>query len=106
MEAVLPAQPQSNNHGSLLGRRKAGVLKYLMQHHDLSSLRLRGASAGALIVALAACEVDIDRAVERAHELAVEYGVYRRYSGGRCNQLCTKCNSTTGTGCFRLLSCT
>ncbi|GAB4818121.1 hypothetical protein N2152v2_005167 [Parachlorella kessleri] len=60
---------------------KAGVLKYLTQHHDLSSLKLRGASAGALIVALAACEVDIDRAVERAHELAVEYGVYSRPLG-------------------------
>ena len=59
------------------------MLKYLLAHHDLCGVRLRGASAGALIAALAACEVDLDAAVVRAHELAQEHGVYDRYAAAQ-----------------------
>ena len=34
----------------------AGVIKYLMQMYDLSAIQFRGASAGALISCLAACQ--------------------------------------------------
>lgn len=34
----------------------AGVIKYLMQVYDLSAIEFRGASAGALISCLAACQ--------------------------------------------------
>ena len=35
----------------------AGVIKYLIQMYDLSAIEFRGASAGALIACLAACQV-------------------------------------------------
>ena len=43
--------------------RQLGVVKYLQQHFDLSSVQLRGASAGGLVACLCACSVDPERAV-------------------------------------------
>lgn len=79
------------------GCRKAGVLKYLMHHHEMHAVRLRGTSAGALIATLAACNVDLDRAVSAAHDLAQERGVYDR----RVHSSATRhsCRTQRNTSC-------
>ena len=45
----------------------AGAVKYLQQKHDLTKWHMRGASAGALVACLAACNVDPQYAYEVAH---------------------------------------
>ena len=57
---------------------KAGVLKYLQQHHDLAAVRLHGSSSGAMVAVLAASGVDLERAAERAGEVFTEHGVHDR----------------------------
>lgn len=47
---------------------------------DLSACSLSGVSAGALTAVLAASGADLEAAVERAHGLSVDAGVYRRGS--------------------------
>ena len=44
-----------------------GAVKYLQQQHDLTQWQMRGASAGALVACLAACNVDPQEAYEAAH---------------------------------------
>ncbi|EFN59813.1 hypothetical protein CHLNCDRAFT_133552 [Chlorella variabilis] len=60
---------------------KAGVLKYLQQHHDLAAVRLHGSSSGAMVAVLAASGVDLERAAERAGEVFTEHGVHDRLFG-------------------------
>lgn len=43
-----------------------GAVKYLQQRHDLTKWQMRGASAGALVACLAACNVDPQEAYEAA----------------------------------------
>ncbi len=45
----------------------AGAVKYLQQMHDLTKWHMRGASAGALVACLAACNVDPQYAYEVAN---------------------------------------
>ena len=59
----------------------AGVVKYLQQHYDLSKVDMVGASAGALMVTLAMCNVDPDTAVQRAYDLAKEKDIWSRRFG-------------------------
>ncbi len=40
-----------------------GVMKYLAQVYDLSKVEFTGASAGALVAVLTACNVDPDKCV-------------------------------------------
>lgn len=47
-----------------------GAMKYLQQQHDLTKWQMRGASAGALVACLAACNVDPEKAYEAAHRSA------------------------------------
>ena len=62
----------------------AGAMKELC-HNGPNSLTehyaLRGASAGALAAVLGACRVEIDTALNHAHKLAVENGVFERPLG-------------------------
>ena len=58
-----------------------GVVKYLQQHYDLSRVDMVGASAGALMVTLAMCNVDSDTAVQRAYDLAKEKDIWNRPLG-------------------------
>jgi len=60
---------------------QAGAAKSLLQHYNLSKAHLMGASAGALTAALAACDIDFDRAFEVAQRLAMQYDIYDRPGG-------------------------
>ena len=62
-------------------RDNAGVIKYLQEHYDLSKVDMVGASAGALMVTLAMCNVDPHKAVQRAYDLAKEKGIWERPFG-------------------------
>lgn len=59
----------------------AGVIKYLQQHYDLTKVDMVGASAGALMVTLAVCNVDPDTAVQKAYEIAKERDIWGRRFG-------------------------
>eukprot|EP00884_Botryococcus_braunii_P000579 jgi/Botrbrau1/10521/Bobra.7_1s0005.1 len=67
--------------GGLFFFWQLGVLKYLQSHFDLSRVHFRGASAGGLIATLTCCGVDLDVAVDKAHKLSVENGVFERPLG-------------------------
>jgi hypothetical protein len=58
-----------------------GVIKYLIENFDLGGVRLLGASAGALVAVLAACDIDPDRAVRAAHRVSIENDVWGRPRG-------------------------
>lgn len=58
-----------------------GVMKYIATRYDVTHATLLGASAGGLIAVLAACEVDLDTAVERAYQLSLEYDLWQRPLG-------------------------
>ncbi len=58
-----------------------GVVKYISTRYDVTKCTLLGASAGGLISVLAACEVDLDTAVERAYQLSLEAGLWDRPLG-------------------------
>ena len=45
----------------------AGALEYLMEKYDLSKMQFVGASAGALIATIAACDVEPELAVQSAY---------------------------------------
>ena len=64
-----------------LGPVHAGVVKYLQQRYDLTTWQMRGASAGALVATLAACNVDTEMALTVAHRLAVDNGMFARPLG-------------------------
>ena len=49
----------------------AGAVKYLQQKLDLTKWHMRGASAGALVACLAACNVDPQYAYEVAHRYEI-----------------------------------
>ena len=53
-----------------------GAVKYLRQRHDLTKWQMRGASAGALVACLAACNVDPEKAYEAAHRSVISLGCY------------------------------
>lgn len=57
---------------------KAGVLSYLQQHHDLSSIQLHGASSGAIVAVLAACDVDLLQAARRTVAVMQAHGAHDR----------------------------
>ena len=59
----------------------AGAVKYLQQRYDLTSWQMRGASAGALVATLAACNVSPDQALICADRLARENGIFERKLG-------------------------
>lgn len=58
-----------------------GVMKYISSRYDLRSATLIGTSAGGLIAALTACEVDLDAAVQRAYQMAQEHKLWDRPLG-------------------------
>lgn len=62
-------------------RYDAGAVEYLQQRYALSKWQMRGASAGALVATLAACNVNIDTAFECAHRLSVENKLFERPLG-------------------------
>lgn len=64
--------------GSIPG---VGVIKYLQQHYDLTKVDMVGASAGALMVTLAICNVHPDQAVQRAYDIAKERDIWGRRFG-------------------------
>ena len=55
-----------------------GIVQYLEERYDLTKVQVRGASAGALVATLAACNVDPRRALDRAHALAVDARLWDR----------------------------
>ena len=59
----------------------AGVIKYLQQHYDLTKVDMVGASAGALMVTLAICDVDPDLAVQTAYDMAKQRNIWDRRFG-------------------------
>ena len=58
-----------------------GVCKYLLEYYDLKQCTLIGASAGALISLLTACDVNLDLAVREAYRLSVENDIWNRPAG-------------------------
>lgn len=58
-----------------------GVMKYIATRYDVTNATLLGASAGGLISVLAACQVDLDTAVERAYQLSIEADLWQRPLG-------------------------
>lgn len=60
---------------------QVGVLRYLQEHYNVEGVELVGASAGGLLATLTMCRVDLDKAVEKAHQLSVDYGIYERRLG-------------------------
>jgi predicted acylesterase/phospholipase RssA len=66
------------------------VVKYLQQRYDLTTWQLRGASAGALVATLAACNVDTEKAFAYAHQLAVDNRIFERRLG-LAGVLCLPC---------------
>ncbi|WIA35310.1 hypothetical protein OEZ86_003765 [Tetradesmus obliquus] len=58
-----------------------GVLQYLQETYDLTQCAMVGSSAGALLSVLAACGVQPQAALDRAYELCVEHGVFKRPLG-------------------------
>lgn len=58
-----------------------GVMKYIATRYDLRRVTLIGTSAGGLIAALTACEVDLDAAVQRAYQLSEENKIFERPLG-------------------------
>eukprot|EP00775_Hariotina_reticulata_P003710 gene3710-3973_t len=58
-----------------------GILEYLQRHYDLSGCTMVGSSAGALLSVLSACNVSAQAALDRAHELCLEYKVFTRPLG-------------------------
>lgn len=56
-------------------------MKYLQQRYDLTAWQMRGASAGALVATLAACNVGPDQALICADRLARENGIFERKLG-------------------------
>ena len=59
----------------------AGAVKYLQQRFDIERWQMRGASAGALVATLAACNVNSEVAFESAHRLSVENKLFERPLG-------------------------
>ncbi|EIE27184.1 hypothetical protein COCSUDRAFT_45766 [Coccomyxa subellipsoidea C-169] len=58
-----------------------GAVKYLQQRFDIERWQMRGASAGALVATLAACNVNSEVAFESAHRLSVENKLFERPLG-------------------------
>lgn len=58
-----------------------GVLKYLLEYYDLPRCTMIGASAGGLVIVLAASNVNLDRAVREAYRLSVENDIWSRPAG-------------------------
>lgn len=71
----------SGGGGGIFFFWQLGVVKYLQEHYDLSRVDMVGASAGALMVTLAMCNVDSDKAVQRAYDLAKEKDIWNRPLG-------------------------
>lgn len=68
--------------GGLFFWWQAGAITGLARRLDMQSTPLAGASAGALAATLAACEVDMENAFERALALSNEAGVFERGAWG------------------------
>jgi hypothetical protein len=58
-----------------------GAIDFISRHYDLSRVAFRGASAGGLVVTLAACGVPAERALTAAHELALVHDLFDRPLG-------------------------
>ena len=85
-----------------------GVVKYLQQRYDLKTWQLRGASAGALVATLAACNVDTERAFAYAQQLAVDNRIFERRLGLAGARPCMRGPSPDvhlGSCCFRACAC-
>jgi hypothetical protein len=59
----------------------AGILQFLQETYDLAQCSMVGSSAGALLSVLAACSVQPQAALDRAYELCLEHGVFKRPLG-------------------------
>ncbi|KAK9804463.1 hypothetical protein WJX73_004309 [Symbiochloris irregularis] len=68
----------SGGGGGIFFFWQLGIIKYLEEHFDLTKVEARGASAGALIATLAVCNVDPRKALDLAHSLSVEAGLFDR----------------------------
>ncbi|KAJ1466798.1 hypothetical protein T484DRAFT_1549519, partial [Baffinella frigidus] len=62
---------------------QAGVVRALQQHYDLQGphFTMSGASAGSISCVMAACNVDMDHAMDAAMRLAHEAGLFTRTCG-------------------------
>jgi hypothetical protein len=62
---------------------QAGVIRALQQHYDLThqNFTMSGASAGSISCVMAACNVNMDHAMDAAVRLAHEAGVFTRARG-------------------------
>jgi hypothetical protein len=58
-----------------------GAIDFISRHYDLARVAFRGASAGGLVVTLAACGVPAERALTAAHSLAVANDLFDRPMG-------------------------
>ncbi|KAK9806776.1 hypothetical protein WJX72_002404 [[Myrmecia] bisecta] len=58
-----------------------GVIKYLEEQFDLDKVHMVGASAGALIATLAACNIDPENAIQTAYHIAIESKLFERKLG-------------------------
>lgn len=58
-----------------------GAVQWLSKHYDLTKADHGGASAGALLAALARCGVDPDRIVDSAYRLSVDHKIWERPLG-------------------------
>ena len=80
MAAVPPSQPARLLFpgGGIFFWWQAGAITALSRRIDLSTAPCCGASAGALAATLAACDVDMELALERALALSIEARAFER----------------------------
>lgn len=58
-----------------------GALKELQERYDLTKVPMAGASSGALVAVMAACDVDPELIFEEAYKLAVDNDIWNRKFG-------------------------
>ena len=78
---MLPLTPFPLSPLPLTRPSHPGAIDFISRHYDLSRVAFRGASAGGLVVTLAACGVPADRALASAHDLAVAHDLFDRPLG-------------------------
>jgi predicted acylesterase/phospholipase RssA len=75
----------------------AGILQHLQETYDLAQCAMVGSSAGALLSVLAACGVQPQAALDRAYELCVEHGVFKRPLGLLVSDVCHHDDSSSAS---------
>ncbi|BDA50930.1 probable 1-acylglycerol-3-phosphate O-acyltransferase Pnpla3 [Coccomyxa sp. Obi] len=80
-ESTIKVPILSGGGGGIFFWWEIGAVKYLQQRFDIHKWQMRGASAGALVATLAACNVDSEVAFECAHRLSMEHKLFERSLG-------------------------